>query len=96
MPVIKSAIKKQRKDKKREKENSTFMVTVAKAVKAAQKGATPKVVAEAFSMIDRAAKKNLLHKNKAARMKAGLSKLLPQKKAPIKEPTAKTPNTKKK
>lgn len=78
MPVIKSAIKKLRKDKKREKENNAFRNNVEQAIKKAKKGKTVKLVSEAFSLLDKSVKKNLLHKNKAARVKSALSKLITQ------------------
>lgn len=51
------------------------------AVKAARKQPTVKTVALAYSRIDRAAKKGVIHKNKAARLK---SKLTPKTKAKVK------------
>lgn len=74
MPVIKSAIKKLRKDKKREKENDALRVLVDKSLKEARKKNSNASISQAFSVIDKAVKKNLIHKNKAARMKSSLSK----------------------
>jgi len=79
MPVIKSAIKKLRRDKKQEKENNLFRASVEKAVKEATKSPTQKAAGAAFSLVDKAVKKNLLHKNKAARIKSKISLLLPKK-----------------
>lgn len=79
MPVIKSAIKKLRKDRKREKVNDVFREAMDKAIKAAKKTPTQKTASLAFSVIDKAVKNHLLHKNKAARMKSGITKLLPKK-----------------
>ncbi len=75
MPVIKSAIKKLRQDRKREKQNDTIRATVKSAIKKAQKDAKGESVKAAISLIDKAAKKNILHKNKAARMKSSLTKI---------------------
>lgn len=75
MPVIKSAIKKLRQDKKREKRNDSLKDTVSNAVRSAKKAKTSTTVKKAISVIDKATKKNLLHKNKAARMKSSLAKL---------------------
>jgi len=47
--------------------------TVLDAVKITPSGEN---VSQAFSMIDRAVKKNLFHRNKAARMKSQLSRLV--------------------
>lgn len=73
MPVIKSAIKKLRRDKKREKENAEFMLNLEKALKAAKKTKGAKDISHAFSLADKAVKKHLVHKNKAARLKSSLS-----------------------
>lgn len=75
MPVIKSAIKKLRQDKKREKQNDTIRATVKSAIKKAQKDTKGESVRAAISLIDKAAKKNIFHKNKAARMKSSLTKI---------------------
>src|SRR3989344_1523620 len=75
MPVIKSAIKKLRKDIKREKRNALFRAQLNKAVSVAKKQKTEKTVKEAISILDKAVKKNLLHANKVARTKSSLSKL---------------------
>lgn len=75
MPVIKSAIKKLRKDKKREAHNAAFRDLMGQAIKAVKRETNTTNLSHAFSLIDKAAKKHLLHKNKAARMKSGLSKL---------------------
>lgn len=75
MPVIKSAIKKYRRDKKKEKENNVFRKKLSDSIRAAKKQKTSKTVAQAFSIVDKAVKKNMLHKNKAARIKSSLSKL---------------------
>lgn len=74
MPVIKSAIKKLRQDKKSQKANDAFRDLVDQAVRTAKKDGSKKNVSLAFSLIDKAAKKHLLHKNKAARMKSSLAK----------------------
>lgn len=96
MPVIKSAIKKLRKDKRHEKENNKFRNKLDKAIREAKKLKSAKSVNAAFSLIDRGTKKNILHKNRAARLKSSLAKLarLAAKRAkPI--PKSKTPKVKK-
>lgn len=81
MPVIKSAIKKQRQDKVTEKRNDVFRKNLLDAIKKAGKTKVVKDVKTAISLVDKAVKKNLTHKNKAARIKSRLSKLakIPQK-----------------
>lgn len=74
MPVIKSAIKKQRQDKKREKQNDNFRAALKDSLNKAQKTKTKKEVERATSLVDKAVKKHLMHKNKAARIKSRLSK----------------------
>ena len=46
------------------------------AVKLALKKLTAKTLAEAYRMVDRAAKRNIVHKNTAARLKSRLAKKL--------------------
>lgn len=75
MPVIKSAIKKLRRDKKREKVNDDFREKLDKSIKDAKKKKTPSAVNTAVSLVDKAVKTHLLHKNRAARIKSSLSKL---------------------
>ena len=94
MPVIKSAIKKQRQDKVTEKRNDAFRKTLSDAIKKAGKTKTAKDIVTAISLMDKSVKKNLTHKNKAARVKSRLSKFtkLPQKVASS-TPTKKTTKT---
>ena len=90
MPVIKSAKKKLRQDKKRQIVNKTFRDLLKKTLKEARKNISEKNIKEAFSIVDKAAKKNLIHKNKAARIQSALSKLIgnktPKTSAPKKTP----------
>jgi small subunit ribosomal protein S20 len=75
MPVIKSAKKKLRQDKKRQKANNFLRETFKDAVKEAVRTKTADKVRKAVSLVDKAVKKGLIHKNKAARIKSRLSKL---------------------
>ena len=86
MPVIKSAKKKLRQDRKREKTNNLLRKTFRDAVKEARKSKTAEKIKKAVKLVDKAAKKKLIHKNKAARIKSGLSKF-------VKPSTAKTKAT---
>lgn len=79
MPVTKSAKKKLRKDKARTQKNKKIKNLFKSAVKKAQKGKTEKLVKEAIKLADKAAKKNIIHRNKAARLKSKLSKLVNKK-----------------
>lgn len=75
MPIIKSAIKKLRKDRKRTKINRAKKDTLAHAIKKAKKSKSVKDVQIAISLVDKAAKTHLIHTNKAARLKSRLAKL---------------------
>lgn len=75
MPVIKSAIKKLRKDRKREIVNDVFRKKLQEAIKLARTAKTPATLTAAYSMLDRAAKNHVIHKNKAARTKSSLARL---------------------
>lgn len=74
MPIIKSAIKKVRKDKTRtvrNKKRETALKTLIKKVRTTK---AAKDLQAAFSALDKAAKVHLIHPNKAARLKSRLSK----------------------
>ncbi|MDP3941521.1 MAG: 30S ribosomal protein S20 [bacterium] len=104
MPVLKHAKKKLRQDKKRTLANRKVKDSYKKAFKAAVKLKTAQALAKAYQAIDKAAKQNILHQNKAARLKSSLAKLVPSggtkakatavkaetKKAPVKKAAAKT------
>lgn len=100
MPVIKSAIKKLRADKKRTAHNNVLRASLEQAIKKAKKETRDfKVIMAAQSAIDKAVKNNLLHENKAARLKAKLSKnAKPAKTTPVakspKKSAVKTPKKK--
>ena len=93
MPVIKSAQKKLRKDHKLTKRNKNFSDLFKKGLKKVKKTPTEKNIREAVRLADKAVKNNLIHKNKAARIKSKLSKLI--KKTNQKTPVNKTKSTKK-
>lgn len=76
MPVLKHAKKKLRQDKVRTAKNKKQKEQYKDLIKAAKKSSVAKDVSAAFKAIDKAAKNNLMHKNKAARLKSALSKLL--------------------
>ena len=91
MPVIKSAKKKLRVDRKREKANRKLKKMLDLALKKAEKSVSMEAINSAISIVDKSAKKNIIHKNKAARIKSRLSKLLAKTKiTPTKKAKAKT------
>lgn len=75
MPVTKQARKKLRQDLKREKKNRDLKSKFKKTLKDTRTSPTAKKLSEAAKVIDKAAKKNVIHKNKAARLKSRLAKL---------------------
>lgn len=95
MPVLKHAKKKLRQDKKRTLANRKMKDAYKKLFKSAVKAKTADSVAKAFQSIDKAAKQNILHANKAARLKSSLSKLLPSGTAAVKKTEAKVAPVKK-
>ena len=88
MPIIKSAKKALRQSEKRNKVNQKTRNAVRKAVKFFNEKITKESLSKAYSEIDKAVKKNLIHKNKAKRLKSSLSKKLKEAKKPEKKPTA--------
>lgn len=83
MPIIKSAIKKAKQDEKARKHNRAIRDEYREAAKKVRKlalaGEVKKAQEElktAYSKIDRAAKRNVIHKNAAARRKSRLSSFL--------------------
>lgn len=85
MPVIKSAEKKLRKDKKRTAENKKVKTLFVNALKKAKKNPTENAIKKAVQLTDKLAKNRIIHKNKAARIKSKLSKLLGKKSMKNKE-----------
>ncbi len=75
MPVLKHAKKKLRQDHKRAVDNLRIKRTYKKLVKDARNVPSEESISAAFSAIDKAAKKQVIHKNKAARLKSSLSKV---------------------
>ncbi len=74
MPVIKSAKKMMRVAERRAAENELVRRTFKHAVKAARTEANPKTLATAQGALMKAAKNNVIHKNKASRLIARLAK----------------------
>lgn len=83
MPVTSSAIKKDKQDKKARQRNRVIRDDYKKAsknvrnlVKAGDLKKAKEALTEAYSKLDIAAKKNVLHKNNASRRKSRLSNLI--------------------
>lgn len=82
MPIIKSAIKKVRKDKKRTKVNELYIKAYQTTLKKIRKGGADakKLVSLFYSQIDKAVKHHVIHKNKATRLKSRASAKISKKK----------------
>ncbi len=76
MPIIKSAKKKMRKDAKRTAHNKTIESALKGLVKQTRKTPSKETLAKVSSALDKAVKVNLIHANKAGRLKSRLSKLV--------------------
>ncbi len=74
MPLIRSAIKKVRKDKLRTLRNKKREMALKALLKKARLDKSPKNIAAIFSALDKAAKVHLISPNKAARLKSRLTK----------------------
>ncbi len=80
MPIIKSAKKKLRQDKKRTKRNKKYELAYKKAideVKKHKKGVkAADLLKKAYRAIDKAIKQKIIHKNKGSRLKSMASAVL--------------------
>ena len=83
MPIIKSAIKRMRQAEKRRQHNAIYRKKYKSAVKETRelvgekkKEEAGKKLIVATKALDKAAKKNIIHKNKASRLKSNLSKAI--------------------
>lgn len=83
MPNIQSAKKKMRKDVTRTKSNAVYLHAIENAIKGLFKLKGEKddaKVRKTVSLIDKAAKRKVFHKNKASRLKSRITKLGSKKK----------------
>lgn len=94
MPIIRSAIKKVRKDKIRTARNRKRELALKSLVKKARTSKIAKDLQAAFSALDKAAKVHLIHPNKAARLKSRLSKGVTTSSKPIAKVSTKKSSTK--
>jgi small subunit ribosomal protein S20 len=83
MPVIKSAKKQMRQTRTRTERNQQIKDAYRSKIKELKKGVgvleakkMQAKLSESYKLIDKAAKKNVLHKNAAARKKSQLAKLV--------------------
>lgn len=74
MPIIKSAKKKLRQDKKKRKVNARAKAQYKKEVKKTKRVGHTGSSKSAYSKIDKAVKRGVLHKRKAARLKSQVAK----------------------
>lgn len=73
MPITKSAQKKLRQDHTRTDLNKRTIKFLKQAVRTARLDPSATHLQAAYQALDRAAKKSVIHKNKAARLKSRLS-----------------------
>lgn len=76
MPVLKSAKKALRVSRRRKSENERIQKNLGAVIKSFRANPTAAGLVKAYSAIDRAAKNHIIHKNKAARLKSALAKLI--------------------
>jgi small subunit ribosomal protein S20 len=79
MPQTTGAIRKLRADKKKSAINLKIKKTLKEAVLLMRKKPTEKNLKQLFVRVDRAVKKNVIHDNKASRLKSRLSLLVNKK-----------------
>ena len=82
MPLLQNAKKALRSSRRKAIINSRIRSILKTMTDKMRKEPTEKNLSDAFSSIDKAVKRNLMHKNKAGRMKSQLSKLVVETKAP--------------
>ena len=80
MPITSGAIRKVRADQKKAAVNLKIKRSLREAVSVMRKKPSEKQLRSVYLMADRAAKKKVIHSNKAARIKSRLSRLVVKKK----------------
>lgn len=86
MPITSSAKKALRRDIHRTQVNRKIRSQMKSVLDAVKANPDTKTVSQAYAVLDRAAKKNIIHKNKAARLKSQASQYRAPKSLPKKEP----------
>ncbi len=79
MPVTKTAKRALRSSQKKARINTKVRIGLEFAIRTAKKTKSSKDIKKALSLTDKAAKKKIIHKNKAARIKSSLSHLRTKK-----------------
>lgn len=87
MPVTTTAKRALRSSKNKALVNKLIVKKLEVAIRLAKKSKNVKEIVTASSFADRAAKKKIIHKNKAARIKSQLSKLITKAVKPVKTPS---------
>jgi small subunit ribosomal protein S20 len=103
MPITSSAKQALRKDRRRNVTNNRVRLRLRTSLKAFREASKSESLPQVYSIIDLAAKKKLIHKNKAARLKSQMSKLTvnaiaesPAKTKPVKSKSKKATKSKSK
>jgi len=79
MPVTKTAKRALRSSRKKAEVNKSILKKMEIAIRLAKKTLKETDITKAISLVDKAAKKKVIHKNKASRAKSTLSKLIKSK-----------------
>jgi len=79
VPLTKSAIKKMKQDAKKRAVNRVLNAELKQLTKEAYENPSSELVNKTYSLIDKAAKRGLIHKNTANRKKSLLSKKIAAK-----------------
>src|SRR3989344_295418 len=74
MPIIKSAKKRMRQEKKRTEINRAKKLNIKTLIKKTRVSKTAENLTSVFSALDKAVKVGLIHQNRASRLKSRLSK----------------------
>lgn len=90
MPLIKSAIKKMRVDRRRQVHNQAILSQLKTLLTKAQASREESLIKQATSLLDKAAQGGLIHRNKASRKKSALMKLASHPEKSVKLSTKKT------
>jgi small subunit ribosomal protein S20 len=87
MPVTKTAKRALRASMRKRKINKVLTSKLEIAIRKAKVNKTKNSILAAISLSDKASKKKIIHKNKAARIKSSLTRLLPKPAANKTKPT---------
>ncbi|OGG09016.1 hypothetical protein A2154_04215 [Candidatus Gottesmanbacteria bacterium RBG_16_43_7] len=79
MPITKQAVKKLRRDRRAATRNAIIKRELKEVIKKFRKKPSGKALTVAFSKLDIAVKKRVIHANKASRLKSRLARSLSPK-----------------